>query len=193
MLVTVETDLHGWRGGQVDDLLGLLKYSELGDSEMSWQESQSTTCGRSNARGSQKPEAKPILLVDSDPVDAMTVSRALTELETTRPLVHMPDSEEALLYLRSANGYKPCLILLDIDLPCSGSFDFLKTVKADEELNEIPVVMLAESDDPEDVFGSFQLGAVGYMVKPDDYVDFFETIRTIYIYWTLSESPVVGG
>lgn len=160
---------------------------------MSWQESQSSVRGQSNSHGPKKRESKPILLVDGDPANAMTVSRALAELETTRPLAHISDRNDALLYLKHSNGHKPCLILLDLDLPDRGGFGFLKTVKADEALSEIPVVMLAESDGQEDVLASFQLGAVGYMVKSDDYADFLETIRTIYIYWTLSESPAAGG
>lgn len=160
---------------------------------MDWQESQAFTSCQEGMRKSQTRDLEPILLVDSDVADAMMVSRAFTELETARPLVHTTSSEEALLYLKSSNGRMPCLILLDLGSPRVSSFDFLEAIKADEALSEIPVVMLAESDEQEDVLGSFQLGAVGYMVKSDDYADFFETIRTIYIYWSLSESPLVAG
>ncbi|MCG2816274.1 MAG: response regulator, partial [Candidatus Aminicenantes bacterium] len=36
---------------------------------------------------------------------------------------------------------------------------------------------------------SFDLGVAGYMVKPVDYKKFVDVIRTIHIYWKLSEMP----
>ena len=41
----------------------------------------------------------------------------------------------------------------------------------------------------QDKLESFSLGISGYMIKPVDYIKFLETIRTIDIYWTLSEIP----
>ncbi len=36
---------------------------------------------------------------------------------------------------------------------------------------------------------SFKLGVAGYIIKPVDYRKFVEAIRTIDLYWTLSELP----
>jgi hypothetical protein len=43
---------------------------------------------------------KPILLLEDDTVDAMTVKRALRDLKVTNPLVRTANGEEALVYLR---------------------------------------------------------------------------------------------
>jgi len=53
----------------------------------------------------------------------------------------------------------------------------------------IPVVILTTSKEDEDKMDSFNLGISGYMMKPVNYKDFVEVIRTIKLYWTLSESP----
>jgi len=133
--------------------------------------------------------SKPILLVEDDRVDVMTIERALKDLKVTNPLTHSADGEEALEYLRSEGNKGPCVILLDLNTPKMNGFEFLKVVKADDALKKIPVIVLTASKDEQDIVESFKLGVGGYMVKSVDYKKFMETIRTIDLYWTLSELP----
>lgn len=132
---------------------------------------------------------KPILLVEDDKVDAMTVRRAFKDLKVTNPLVHSINGEEALDYLSDDSNDKPCVILLDLNMPKMNGTEFLKVVKADESLKRIPVVMLTTSQEERDIVESFELSVAGYIVKPVDYQKFVEAIRTIELYWTLSELP----
>lgn len=60
---------------------------------------------------------KPILLVEDDQVDMMTVIRALKEIHVTNPLVPVENGEDALHYLQDENNEKPCIILLDLNMP----------------------------------------------------------------------------
>jgi len=135
---------------------------------------------------------KPILLVEDDRVDVMTVERALKELKVTNPLVHSANGEEALGYLRSESNKKPCVILLDLNMPKMNGTEFLKVVKADDVLKRIPVIVLTTSREEQDVVESFNLSVAGYIVKPTDYKKFVEAIRAIDLYWTLSELPDGG-
>jgi CheY-like chemotaxis protein len=134
--------------------------------------------------------SKPILLVEDDDVDAMTVKRALKELKVTNPLIHTSNGEEAIKLLKNNSSKKPCVILLDLNMPKMNGIEFLRVIKADNELKRIPVVVLTTSDDTQDKVETFGLSAAGYIVKPTDYKKFVEAIRTIDIYWTLSESPI---
>ncbi len=132
---------------------------------------------------------KPILLVEDDQVDSMTVIRALKEIHVTNPLVHVENGEEALNYLQDATSDKPCIILLDLNMPIMNGFEFLQAVKNDEQLKRIPVVVLTTSEEQQDKVNSFNLGIVGYMAKPVDYGRFVEVMRSIDAYWTISEMP----
>jgi len=136
--------------------------------------------------------SKPILLVEDDKVDAMTVKRALKDLKVTNRLIHAVDGEEALEYLRGQGNPEPCLVLLDLNMPKMNGIEFLKIVKADEELKKIPVVVLTTSKEEQDRIESFELSVGGYIVKPADYKKFVEAVRTINLYWTLSELPDGG-
>ena len=133
--------------------------------------------------------SKPILLVEDDSVDTMTVKRALKDLKVTNQLICMTNGEEALEYLRNESNKKPCVILLDLNMPKMNGVEFLKIAKADEELKKIPVVVLTTSKEEQDIVESFNLSIAGYIVKPTDYKKFVEAIRAIDLYWTLSELP----
>ncbi len=133
--------------------------------------------------------ARPILLVEDDTVDAMTVERAVKELKVKNQLVHSSDGEEALEYLRNQDNEKPCLILLDLNMPRMNGIEFLKAIKNDDILKSIPVVVLTTSRGEQDKVESFRLSVAGYIVKAVDYKKFVETIRMIDLYWTLSEMP----
>ena len=134
-------------------------------------------------------DSRPVLLVEDDTIDAMTVRRAFRDLKVTNPLVHTVNGEEALVYLRDEAKDKPCLILLDLNMPKMNGTEFLTVAKADLALKKIPVVVLTTSSEERDVVESFRLSVAGYIIKPVDYRNFVEAIRTINVYWTLSEMP----
>ena len=136
--------------------------------------------------------SKPILLIEDDNVDVMTVERVFRDLKIANQLVSTSNGEQALEYLRTNGNKKPCVILLDLNMPKMNGTEFLKIVKTDESLKKIPVVVLTTSNQQRDVVESFRLGAAGYMVKSVDYGKFVETIKTINLYWTLSELPSNG-
>ena len=132
---------------------------------------------------------KPVLLVEDDTIDAMTVRRAFKDLNLTNPLAHALNGEEALAYLEDQENERPCVILLDLNMPKMNGIEFLKIVKADPALKRIPVVVLTTSNEERDIVESFRTSVAGYIVKPVDYREFVEAMRTVDLYWTLSELP----
>ena len=132
---------------------------------------------------------KPIMLVEDDDIDVMTVKRAFKDLNVTNSLVHSVNGEEALEYLQGESNEMPCVILLDLNMPKMNGTEFLGVVKADEILKRIPVIVLTTSTEECDITESFKHSVGGYIVKPVDYKKFVEAIRTLNLYWTLSELP----
>ena len=72
------------------------------------------------------------------------------------------NGEEAMRKLRSE---KPDFVLLDLLLPKMDGFEVLKQMKSDEELQEIPVIVLSNLGQDEDIKEAMKLGAVDYFVK----------------------------
>ncbi|MFH1150959.1 MAG: response regulator [Actinomycetota bacterium] len=132
---------------------------------------------------------KPILLVEDDLVDRMTVERALKEIHVANRLDMVSDGQEALDFLRDPAREKPGIILLDLNMPRMSGIEFLQVIKQDDILKRIPVVVLTTSKDERDRVDSFNLGVAGYMIKPVDYMQFVEVVKAIDLYWTLSELP----
>ena len=127
--------------------------------------------------------ATPILLVEDDSVDAMTVRRALKELGSTRTLVHQINGEEALSYLRETQDDElPGLVLLDLNMPRMNGLEFLEHRQADERIRGIQVVVLTTSTNARDIERSYELGVANYLVKPIDYGEFIDLIKDLDVY-----------
>lgn len=132
---------------------------------------------------------KPILLIEDDRIDVMTVRRALKEIKVTNNIVVAGNGEEALTYLQNTQNTLPCIILLDLNMPKMNGIEFLEIAKKDDKIKKIPIIVLTTSQEEKDRTASFNNGVAGYMTKPIDYKLFVEVIKTIDLYWTLSELP----
>ncbi len=132
---------------------------------------------------------KSILLVEDDQIDVMTVKRAFKEIKVVNQLIIAGNGEEALDILRNEENEKPCIILLDLNMPKMNGIEFLKIAKQDEALKSIPVIVLTTSKEEQDRFESFDLSVAGYMIKPVDFANFLDMMKAINMYWTLSQLP----
>lgn len=82
--------------------------------------------------------------------------------------------------LKMAGRVKPDIILLDLLLPKMNGFDFLRYIKADPALKNIPVVVLSNLGDQDSIAKAKGLGALDYFVKSGtDLSDLREKIAKI--------------
>lgn len=132
---------------------------------------------------------KPILVVEDDQVDVMTIRRSLKDIQVTNPVVHQENGERALAWLRDPSNEKPCIILLDLNMPVMNGIEFLQIAKNDEQLRRFPAIVLTTSEEQQDKLDSFNFSVAGYMAKPVDYGQFVEVMRSINLYWSVSEMP----
>jgi DNA-binding response OmpR family regulator len=105
---------------------------------------------------------KKIVLADDDELIAKAYKDGLTRAGYDVIVAH--NGEEAIHKIRSE---KPHLILLDLIMPKINGFKVLKMIKADSQLQSIPVIALSNLDQPSDVSDIYQLGGVDYMVKAE--------------------------
>jgi CheY-like chemotaxis protein len=128
---------------------------------------------------------QPILLVEDDLVDGMTVKRAFRQLHVVNELIQVHNGEEAVDYLSKPDKGLPSVILLDINMPKMNGLECLAFLKEHSIFKNIPVVMLTSSKEPQDVDESFNRGISGYILKPVDYDQFLASIQVLSPYWTL--------
>ena len=132
---------------------------------------------------------KPVLLLEDDSVDAMTVKRAMKDLDVKNALVRVLNGEHALEYLRNDGNAQPCVILLDLNMPKMNGIEFLRIAKSDPRLKGIPVVVLTTSKADQDKLECFDNSVAGYIVKPVGYKGFLDAMKILNLYWSLSELP----
>lgn len=133
-----------------------------------------------------------LFLVEDNRADADLIRRMLLKNDPGMTIELARDGEEALERLRVWDGQfpRPMIVLLDLKLPKVSGLQVLKTIKEDEHLRILPVIVLTSSNQPEDIHQAYALGANSYIVKAIDFDAFSAAISTIYRYWcTLNVHP----
>jgi CheY-like chemotaxis protein len=124
-----------------------------------------------------------VLLVEDDPGDVLITREAFDEHLLNNRLSVVNDGAEAIDYVRQRGPYadapRPDLILLDLNLPRRDGHEVLAEIKGDENLRQIPVVVLTTSQAEEDVLRSYQLHANAYVTKPVDLDCFMTVVKQI--------------
>lgn len=132
-------------------------------------------------------KALDILLVEDNPSDARLLMEAFKECDMPANVFTVEDGVEAIKYLRKQNGYnearRPCIVILDLNLPRKNGKEVLKEIKSDAILKTIPVVIFSTSTSPEDITSSYELSANSYISKPSDYPRLVEIIKSMKSFW----------
>ena len=136
--------------------------------------------------------ARPVLLVEDNPVDVDLTKRAFARRKLANPIEIARDGEEALACIArwEAGEPTPLLVLLDLKLPKVNGLEVLAQWKAHEISRAIPVVILTTSAEDRDIEEAYRLGANSYIVKPVDFSKFLDVAAQIELYWcALNEPP----
>lgn len=130
-----------------------------------------------------KPSEVTLVMIDDNPDEIFLTRRQLRREGIVNSFVSERKPERLIDTLNelSAAGIdkSKLLILLDINMPRQSGFDTLKALRENSGFKEIPVVMLSVSDDENDMFEAFDLGANGYVVKPFKADEFFAALTNI--------------
>lgn len=109
---------------------------------------------------------KKILVIE----DEATLQKALNEV-LSREGYQVVSSLDGLNGLELAQKESPDLILLDIILPKMDGFEVLKRIKENERISQIPVIILTNLSDLNDIQKALDLGATTYLVKADFHIE----------------------
>jgi CheY-like chemotaxis protein len=142
--------------------------------------------------------ARPILLVEDNPMDLDLTFQAFREHNVANPIVTCRDGDEALRYIEEhrlfTDPHVPILVLLDLRLPKVDGIDVLRQARSDPTWKQVPIIVLTTSRENKDIEAAYQLGVNSYIVKPVDFLAFADVVKTIKVYWLLTnESPFRDG
>jgi two-component system, response regulator len=129
-----------------------------------------------------------ILLIEDNQGHAEITMRALRKHNISNRIQLIRDGAEAIEFL-FANGpgpnAAPRVILLDLKLPKVDGIEVLRRLKGDPRTRNIPVVMLTSSHEDRDLRVCYELGVNSYIVKPVDFQQFTDAVRSLGLYWLL--------
>jgi CheY-like chemotaxis protein len=114
---------------------------------------------RINIQIREKTMAK-ILVIE----DEASLLKSLTEFlaEEKFEVIGASDGEMGLALAKKEN---PDLVLLDLILPKKDGYEVLEEMKQDENMKKIPVILLTNLENPEDIEKAFAKGVSTYLVK----------------------------
>ncbi len=128
-----------------------------------------------------------VLLIEDSPGDVRLTQEAFSDSGKPVRLHIANDGIEAMAFLkregRYADGPRPDLILLDLNLPKMDGRQVLALIKKDANLKIIPTIVLTTSDDQADVTISYQLQANCYLRKPAHWDAFNNLMRSVNAFW----------
>jgi len=118
--------------------------------------------------------AKKILIIEDDKFLRKVINKKLSKEGYL--VVEAIDGEKGL---EAIEGEKPDLILLDLILPGMDGFEVLAKMKKESSLSRIPVIILSNLGEKEEIDKGFKMGATDYLVKahliPGEIVNRIET------------------
>ena len=128
-----------------------------------------------------------ILIVEDNEGDVGLIEEVFEEAKIKNILHVAQDGEEAMLYLRGEGKFsgspRPNIIILDLNLPNKDGREVLREIKEDENLHNIPVIVLTTSNAEKDTLGAYGLHANAYITKPLDFDQFIKVVESIGNFW----------
>jgi CheY-like chemotaxis protein len=132
-----------------------------------------------------------VLIADDDDGHAELIKEGLIESGVYNEIIRFSNGEDAWHFLSCTGGNevrdksKSYLLLLDINMPKMNGVEVLMRIKSDDELKNIPVVMLTTTDDPREVEACYKLGCNLYITKPVQFNKFAETLHRMGLFFQI--------
>jgi CheY-like chemotaxis protein len=147
-----------------------------------------------------KANNRTLLIVDDDRDDRFFLERAFVKLDAGYRINTLASGNEALAYLKGEGIYAdrklhlfPAYIVTDLKMTPGDGFEILDFLKKNPALSVIPVVMLSNSNDEDDVRQAYLLGVSSYFLKPQGNDELETLVRKIHEYWHDCEVPAVDA
>jgi CheY-like chemotaxis protein len=125
-----------------------------------------------------------ILLAEDNPGDVLLFREALNHQGLRFNLVVAADGQKTIDLLpdEAGGGWRPDLIVLDVNLPKANGDVVLRHIRRQPWLNSVPVIILTSSSSPADRAAAMELGATLYLQKSSDLnelLDFGKVVEAV--------------
>ncbi|MGZ3909786.1 MAG: response regulator [Flavisolibacter sp.] len=142
-----------------------------------------------------KQTLQSVILAEDDPDDQDFFKEALSEISSLIQLTGVKNGDELMTLLES---FIPDIIFLDLDMPYKNGLECITEIRANPQLQNIPIVIFSSTTRPSNINTAYEMGADLFFIKPSVYKELVSSIRAIlYLDWghpsSIKEQYCVNG
>jgi PAS domain S-box-containing protein len=115
-----------------------------------------------------------ILIVEDSAVESELLRRSLVRAGYAVSIAR--NGEEGL---QAARAQRPAMVMSDINMPLMNGYQLCRAIKTDDELWNVPLMLLTVLAEPEDIIEAINSGADAYIVKPFAETDLLNRIHSL--------------
>ncbi|MBO6513304.1 MAG: response regulator [Phycisphaerales bacterium] len=133
------------------------------------------------------------LIVEDDDDHAELIKLSMELSGGNSVFDRVSDGAEALEFLKQHGVHKdsplPDVILLDLNMPKVNGHQVIESVKADNKLKLIPIVVMTTSNAQQDRIRAYESAVNGYVIKPVNFDQFKELVCDLEKFWSEWNQP----
>ena len=118
-----------------------------------------------------------VLAVDDDMINLKLLKSMLMKSAVVKEVIEAKNGSDAIDILKSRDDID--LVLLDIIMPVMGGIDVLKVVRADDNLHQVPIIVLTTDETKKGE--ALEFGANAFLMKPIRRDDLIAKIKIVTV------------
>lgn len=118
-----------------------------------------------------------VLAVDDDLINLKLLNSMLKKTGKVKEVIEAKNGSDAIGELKSRDDID--LVLLDVIMPIMGGIDMLKVVRADDNLRQVPIIVLTTDETKKTE--ALECGANGFLMKPIRLEELTKKIATVIV------------
>lgn len=123
-----------------------------------------------------------ILLIDDDAIERLKFKKVCEEIRFNCSIREAINGKQALDFLNEAKSVFN-IIVLDLHMPIMNGLELLEKIKSNQRFKDIPIIIMSNSEDADELKKCYELGICGYFTKPAKYSVYSKKVKLLLKYW----------
>ena len=127
-----------------------------------------------------------ILLIDDDELERIKFKKVCKDINLACAIVEAVNGEQALGILNMPKKTFD-IIILDLHMPKMSGLELLEILKSTIKFKNIPIIIMSNSEDDDELRKCYDFGVSGYFTKPAQYSKYSKKVKSLLNYWKRNE------
>ena len=127
-----------------------------------------------------------ILLIDDDEIERIKFKKVCKDISFPCSIIEAVNGKEGLEFI-TAEKKAFNIIVLDLHMPKMNGLELLEKVKTNIKFKNIPIIIMSNSEDSDELKKCYDYGISGYFTKPAQYSKYAKKVKSVLKYWKQNE------